>query len=47
MSAKKWAVLDEVGGTLNAELIKGLLEAQGKAALDSTLCLPYLTRLNK
>jgi hypothetical protein len=29
MSAKKWAVLDEVGGTLNAELIKGLLEAQG------------------
>ena len=29
MSEKKWAVLDEVGGTLNAELIKGLLEAQG------------------
>jgi hypothetical protein len=29
MSEKKWAVLDEVGGTFNAELIKGLLEAQG------------------
>jgi hypothetical protein len=29
MSAKKWAVLDEVGGTFKAELIKGLLEAQG------------------
>jgi len=29
MSAKKWAVLDEIGGTFNAELIKGLLEAQG------------------
>jgi hypothetical protein len=29
MAAKKWAVLDEIGGTFNAELIKGLLEAQG------------------
>ncbi len=29
MSAKKWSVLDEVGGTLIAELLKGLLEAQG------------------
>jgi len=35
MSAKKWAVLDEVGGTLNAELIKGLLEAQGVPAVLS------------
>jgi flagellar biosynthesis/type III secretory pathway M-ring protein FliF/YscJ len=35
MAAKKWAVLDEVGGTLNAELIKGLLEAQGVSVVLS------------